>query len=56
MGSHHDVYIKEKMPQEEVFYYLIIATGSNYTHLIPTGLFDGFKGEVIHSSGYHTAE
>jgi len=48
--------MKDKVSQEEVFDYLIVATGANYKPSIPSGVFDGFTGEIIHSSEYHTAE
>jgi len=47
--------VKEKTPRKEDFDYVVVATGANHTPSIPS-VFDGFKGEVLHSSEYHTAE
>lgn len=38
----------------ENYSYLIVATGANHTPRTPT--FDGFQGEILHSSQFHAAE
>ncbi|KAL7557229.1 hypothetical protein ACA910_001895 [Epithemia clementina (nom. ined.)] len=40
----------------EVFDYLIVATGANNKPSIPSTLFDGFSGQILHSLQYHLAE
>ncbi|KAL7562626.1 hypothetical protein ACA910_002527 [Epithemia clementina (nom. ined.)] len=39
----------------EIFDYLIVATGANNKPRIPP-IFEGFTGQIMHSSQYHTAE
>ena len=39
----------------QTFDYLIVATGANQKPVLPP-IFDGFKGEILHSSDYHSGQ
>lgn len=48
--------VRDQKTRTEIFDYMIVATGANHTPHIPAGIFEGFEGEIIHSSEYHSAE
>jgi len=40
---------------ERIFDYMVVATGANHTPHLPK-IFQGFKGEILHSHQYHSQE